>query len=513
MLARLWVLSVVGLLEGKRANRVTCVTAPSRHAEAAMGIFRTLTNLLVRGRAQSKPATLGEVLADSTNLHFFAQYAAAAGRCDLLIMWIECQQYASANARLLRRHKARGLVRAYFGEGGVLDEMGLSDVRVEIITTHCLSAAELSPALFEPLQRALERELQHDVLPGFLASELNRRMVAAEGDFSAVLSIDDFDLLSFLGAGGFGMVLLARRKQTGRLYALKLLDKRTLLSRKHVFSVFREKAALAHVSHPFIVSLKFALESEDLLGFVCDYAPGGNLYASVSDLGPCPLERARVYAAQMVLALSQVHDMGILYRDLKPDNVLIDTDGHCRLADMGAARGEQAGGEIGAGGSYRNKTLRKSELCESAADSDLERALAEVGAASLDDETADADSASSHPRKGVSTRMTISGTHGYRAPEVYARAYGKGVDWWDLGLLLLEMLTGSNPYRGHTRADSEYLAKHEQVETPAWFDAQARLHRGGRRRDPRAPVLREHRLGRAHRHRRATRRRAERPRG
>jgi serine/threonine protein kinase len=95
-----------------------------------------------------------------------------------------------------------------------------------------------------------------------------------------------------------------------------------------------------------------------------------------------------------------------------------------------------------------------------------------VGAASLDDETADADSASSHPRKGVSTRMTISGTHGYRAPEVYARAYGKGVDWWDIGLLLLEMLTGSNPYRGHTRADSEYLAKHEQVETPAWFDAQ-----------------------------------------
>lgn len=542
---------------------------------------------LSASRKPSKQPRLADILADSVNLHFFARYCAAKQSADALIAWIEVrssrgggalarhlrvtaghrararthpctraraqiEQYKSANARLLRRHRALKLVSAYLEDAARAAALGVEEARDEILERWGLARSDPPADLFDRMQALLEASLERALLSGFVGSTHHKQMLAAAGDFNAVLSVKHFDLLKFLGAGGYGMVLLARHRTTRRLYAMKVLDKRLLIARRAVFSVFREKATLAHVLHPFVVSLKYALETEHHLLLVTDYESGGNMYSNLARHGAYPLERARLYAAQMVLAISQLHEIGVLYRDMKPDNILLDADGQCKLADMGAARGELAGGEIDASRDGRDKTLRASEL----------HAAVSLGHAL--DEAARREAQGTTGRlvpKPHSSRMTISGTHGYRAPEVYLRAYGRPADWWNLGLLIVEMLTGKvraparprgrrrgRPRRAArsrgaarqrsmgagprapprallraARVTSEPVPRHQprRVRVPLEErraphralvrqgdggpssraaeprrESAARLHRRGRRRDPAPPLLRARRLGR-----------------
>jgi len=240
--------------------------------------------------------------------------------------------------------------------------------------------------------------------------------------------VSDFDFLRFLGAGGFGMVLLAKRRETERYYAIKVIDKRIVLSQSQVHTIFREKEVLAMVDHPFIVSLRYAFQTEHHLCLVIDYVEAGNMYTDLMH-GPYPLPKTIFYAAQVVLALEYLHSLGILYRDLKPDNILLTGSGTLRLADMGAARGTDPSGLIKGDSSSARKTAKRKEVTRS-------------------------------------RRMTITGTHGYRAPEVYERSYGMSADWWNLGILIIEMLTTENPLRGENRKDSENLAKNKEVTLP-----------------------------------------------
>ena len=191
------------------------------------------------------------------------------------------------------------------------------------------------------------------------------------------------------------------------------------------------------MEHPFIVPLRFAFQTEDHLCFVLDFIEGGNMYSDLMR-GPYTHKRAVFYTAQIVLATEHLHELDILYRDLKPDNVLLTIDGHVKLADMGAARGTAEDGSIGTG----------------------ETASAEKTAKAQD------------PSRG--RRMTITGTHGYRAPEVYDRDYGKAADWWNVGILIIEMLTAENPLRGENRRESEYLTKHKELSLPAYVKESAK---------------------------------------
>ena len=187
-------------------------------------------------------------------------------------------------------------------------------------------------------------------------------------------------------------------------------------------------------------------QTEDHLCFVLDYIEGGNMYTDLAR-GPYPHERAMFYAAQLVLATQHLHDLDILYRDLKPDNVLLTLDGYVKLADMGAARGIAVDGTI-EGGDGATKTASKTAK-------------------------------QADPTKA--RRMTITGTHGYRAPEVYDRDYGKAADWWNVGILIIEMLTGDNPLRGETKRDSEHLTKSKDIASilPSWMRDDAKGVVGG----------------------------------
>jgi len=193
-----------------------------------------------------------------------------------------------------------------------------------------------------------------------------------------------------------GKVFLVKEKKTGQMYALKVLRKEYIINKNQVEHTNTERSVLGYVRHPFIVGMYMAFQSKDKLFFVLDFCAGGELFFQLQKLGKFPEDRARFYAAEIILAISYVHSLKIIYRDLKPENVLIDASGHIRLTDFG---------------------LSKEGISNSSA-----------GAKSF------------------------CGTQEYIAPEILKRqGHGRAVDWWSLGALLYEMLAGLPPFYTQNR--------------------------------------------------------------
>ena len=175
----------------------------------------------------------------------------------------------------------------------------------------------------------------------------------------AHISLADFELMSVLGTGSFGKVLLVSRRapptpaassrhphphagpapdDVGRLYAMKVLHKANILARSQVTHTLTERRVLSFTRHPFLVGLHYAFQTREKLFLVLDFAAGGELFYHLSRAGPFSESAARFYAAELVLALGHLHSRGVVYRDLKPENVLLSSDGHVKLADFGLAK-------------------------------------------------------------------------------------------------------------------------------------------------------------------------------
>ena len=394
--------------------------------------------------ALSKKAFIGKgpidfehVLYDPVNLKYFKDFCVSEMSTENLLFWLEVEDYkdikeAAINMRLFT---ARKIARKYI-DASATQQLGIED-RYKTAIMEGLKLPEPPPHLFTEAQQQIFVSMKTDSFPRFLESQMYKELIAIKLEDRKVVDMKDFDLYRFLGAGGFGMVLLTQMTATKKYYATKVIDKRILISQNQTHSIFREKEVLALVEHPFIVALRYAFQTEDHLCFVLDFIEGGNMYSDLMR-GPYTHKRAVFYTAQIVLATEHLHELDILYRDLKPDNVLLTIDGHVKLADMGAARGTAEDGSIGTG----------------------ETASAEKTAKAQD------------PSRG--RRMTITGTHGYRAPEVYDRDYGKAADWWNVGILIIEMLTAENPLRGENRRESEYLTKHKELSLPAYVKESAK---------------------------------------
>ncbi|SCU94643.1 LADA_0G09956g1_1 [Lachancea dasiensis] len=232
------------------------------------------------------------------------------------------------------------------------------------------------------------------------------------------LSIDDFDLLKVIGKGSFGKVMQVRKKDTKKIYALKAIRKSYIVSKSEVVHTLAERTVLARVDNPFIVPLKFSFQSPDKLYIVLAFINGGELFYHLQREGRFSLSRARFYTAELLCALETLHSLDVIYRDLKPENILLDHQGHIALCDFG--------------------------LCKL-------------------------------NMKGQDKTSTFCGTPEYLAPELLlGQGYSKVVDWWTLGVLLYEMMTGLPPYYDEDVPKMYKKILQEPLRFPDGFDKDAK---------------------------------------
>lgn len=235
--------------------------------------------------------------------------------------------------------------------------------------------------------------------------------LAATG-LSRKTCLADFVLLKVVGKGSFGKVMQVRKRDSGQVYAMKVLNKANIVKRKQVEHTRTERSVLGRIVHPFIVGLNFAFQTPSKLYFVLDYCAGGELFFHLGREHRFSESRARFYAAQITLALEHLHSLNVIYRDLKPENVLLDQNGNVRLTDFGLSKENIHATDSGA--------------------------------------------------------KSFCGTPEYLAPEVLNRSgHGRAVDWWSLGALLYEMLTGLPPFYDSNRNKLFEKIRHGTLEFPA----------------------------------------------
>lgn len=230
---------------------------------------------------------------------------------------------------------------------------------------------------------------------GIENSYINEESVPVERIISAGKpKPSDFEPIKVLGVGSYGKVLLVCENKTGKLFAQKQLKKASLvIQNKTVERTINERSILESVNHPSIVKLYYAFQDEQKVYLLLEYLQGGELFQHLQQEKFLSETNASVYLAQIILALEHLHKIGIVYRDLKPENVLLDSDGYLVLTDFGLSK-------VG---------LNDEELCTS-----------------------------------------LIGTPEYMAPEILQDVpYDYAVDFWSLGCVMFDMLTGSPPFTGN----------------------------------------------------------------
>ena len=204
-----------------------------------------------------------------------------------------------------------------------------------------------------------------------------------------IVGLDDFQIMKVLGRGSFGKVCLVQYKETKEYYAMKSLKKDVLLDQDQVESTILEKKILQTLDHPFLVGMVFCFQTEERIYFIMPFIRGGELFQHLRTEKFFKEDKVRFYAATIGMALDYLHNHGIIYRDIKPENILIGEDGYLKLIDFGMAK----------------------------------------------------------MVKGNEKATSFCGTPEYLAPEIITgEGHNRAADWWSYGILIFEMLCGIPPF-------------------------------------------------------------------
>ncbi|KAI4902497.1 hypothetical protein NFI96_000903 [Prochilodus magdalenae] len=240
----------------------------------------------------------------------------------------------------------------------------------------------------------------------------------------------DFEMIKLISNGAYGAVYLVRHKETKQRFAMKKINKQNLMLRNQIQQAFVERDILTFAENPFVVSMYCSFETRRHLCMVMEYVEGGDCATLLKNMGPLPVDMARMYFAETVLALEYLHNYGIVHRDLKPDNLLVTSMGHIKLTDFGLSK-------VG----LMNMTTN---LYEGHIEKDAREFL----------------------------DKQVCGTPEYIAPEVILRqGYGKPVDWWAMGIILYEFLVGCVPFFGDTPEELFGQVISDEINWPEGEDA------------------------------------------
>ncbi|XP_052551675.1 beta-adrenergic receptor kinase 1 isoform X3 [Tympanuchus pallidicinctus] len=253
-----------------------------------------------------------------------------------------------------------------------------------------LSKRQVPPDLFQPYIEEICQNLRGSIFQKFIESDKFTRFCQWKNvELNIHLTMNDFSVHRIIGRGGFGEVYGCRKADTGKMYAMKCLDKKRIKMKQGETLALNERIMLSLVSTgdcPFIVCMSYAFHTPDKLSFILDLMNGGDLHYHLSQHGVFSEAEMRFYASEIILGLEHMHSRFVVYRDLKPANILLDEFGHVRISDLGLA----------------------------------------------------CDFSKKKPHASV-------GTHGYMAPEVLQKgvAYDSSADWFSLGCMLFKLLRGA----------------------------------------------------------------------
>ncbi|KAI0031121.1 AGC/NDR protein kinase [Vararia minispora EC-137] len=250
------------------------------------------------------------------------------------------------------------------------------------------------------------------------------------------IGMSDFRTVKVIGKGAFGEVRLVQKTDTGRVYAMKTLQKAEMLKRDQLAHVRAERDVLAESTSPWVVQLYYSFQDPLYLYLIMEFLPGGDLMTMLMKYDVFSEDVTRFYMAECALAIDAVHALGYIHRDIKPDNILIDKNGHLKLSDFGLSTGLHKATDA----AYYKRLVEQQH-----APHHITRNSVEVNAIQLTMTRADTIATWKKNRRKLA--YSTVGTPDYIAPEVFMmRGYGKECDWWSLGAIMFECVVGYPPF-------------------------------------------------------------------